>query len=245
VHVAHLQVAPVKGLAVVPRSEVVIAPHGVAGDRALFLLTGEGSVVTLRRFPQLSALVPSVDEAAGTLAVRFPDGRVVSQPLPLTGEPVAALLFGRERRGLAGGGPVADAIAAVAGVRLRLVVIDPGGHGWDEGPVSLLSTATVRAVRGGSADSARFRMTVTVEGAVAFEEEAWLGTEIRIGDAVLGDVRPLSRCVVIERSAATGQHDWRGLRQLMDVRPDGRPTLGVVASVVRSGVVRVGDPVRW
>jgi uncharacterized protein len=242
--VRSLQIAPVKALAVVSRDAVTIGPHGVADDRRLFLVTDDGAVATLRTVPQLVTVVPTLDLVTGTVAVDLPDGRRVEQRLTTRGPVVRARLHGRHRVGMVTRGAVGEALSEVAGVRLHLVMTDGSGHGWDEGPVTVLATESVRAVRGAAdRDMARFRMTVGVEGIAAFEEESWTASRIHVGEAVLGGARPLGRCVVIERSPASGQRDWRGLRRLAACHPAGRIRLGVVASVLRPGVVRVGDRV--
>jgi uncharacterized protein YcbX len=242
--VSHLQIAPVKALAVVSRDEVTIGPHGVAEDRRLFLVTDDGSIATLRTIPRLVTVTPTLDLRARSLAVELPDGRRVEQPLTARGPVVRPRLHRRHRVGVVVPGPVADTLSEVAGVRLRLVVTDGRGQGWDEGPVTVLATESQRAVRGAAeGDAARFRMTVGVEGAAAFEEESWTTSRIHVGEAVLAHARPLGRCVVIERSPDSGERDWRGLRRLADCHPAGRVSLGIVASVLRAGRVRVGDRV--
>lgn len=242
--VSHLQIAPVKALAVVRRDEVAIGPHGVAEDRRLFLVTADGSIATLRTIPQLATVVPALDLRAGTVAVQLPDGRRVEQRLTSRGPLVSPRLHGRHRTGVLAPGPVGEALSEVAGVQLRLVLTDGRGHGWDDGPVTVLAGESARAVRGAAdADAARFRMTIGVEGVPAFGEESWTASRIHVGEAVLHQARPLGRCVVIERSPASGARDWRGLRRLADCHPAGRISLGIVASVLRPGLVRVGDRV--
>lgn len=235
-----LRIAPVKGLATVMRPEVWLGHAGVAGDRRLFLLRADGSVVTLRRLPTLAQVVPSLDLDAGTIAVRLPDGTVARSDLAGAGEEVAASLFGRDRSGRVLAGAAADALSAYVGEPLRLVLGEPG-IGWDEGPVSIISRASVDAVGPppGGPDPTRYRMLVELDGLPAYAEDAWVGRRVRLGEAVVEVSHALDRCVVVNASPVTGEQDWAGLKTLAAVR--GQLTLGVIATVAEPGVVAVAD----
>ncbi len=242
VTVSRLQIAPVKGLSVVECDSLHLDSTGVAEDRLLYLLAADGSVATLRQHPRLAAVRPSLDLAAATLCLTFPDGSRLSGGLDDVGEPVTATLYGRTRPGRVLGGDLAEAVSAYAGAPLRLVLHDHPGLGWDEGPVTLISRASMAAVAPGDDQSRarRFRMLVEVDGPTAYTEEAWVGRRVRVGSAVLAVDAPLGRCLVIDRSPDHGRADWSGLKDLVRVRGD--VGLGVIADVVAPGTVRVGDP---
>src|SRR5438874_2663327 len=144
--VTALHIAPVKGLASVPRQRVSLEEQGVAEDRRLFLVRPSGAVATLRQLPALAGVVPELDLAAGTLRATLPDGAGSLTVLGATAEPVEAELWGKPRTGLRLPGAVEDAIRSVAGEELRLVLCDRTGVGWDEGGVSLVALASARAV---------------------------------------------------------------------------------------------------
>jgi uncharacterized protein len=245
--VVALTIAPVKALAGVRREQVLLERDGVAEDRRLLLLAADGSVITQRRHPSLTSVVPDLDLDQGSLSVTLPDGTVARSPLRPTGEPLHATLFGKPRCGRLVDGAVGDALSAYVGEPVRVVLADTVGVGWDEGPVSLVSTSSVMAVgapRGaGSSAADRFRMLVEVDGALAYEEETWVGRDLRLGGATLRVSHRLGRCVVIDHSPVTGAKDWPGVRTIARTRGPESVTLGVIAEVLGQGTVRVGDHV--
>lgn len=240
--VSTLRVVPVKGLATVARDYVCIDQHGVAEDRRLFLLDDGGSVVTLRSHPRLVQVVPDLDLDRGVISLTLPDGRRASSPLDEAGAPVQAHLYGKDRAGRVLDGDVADALTVMAGERVRLVVADRTGVGWDEGPVSILGRASAEAV-GGERDRARYRMLVEVDGADPYEEDSWVGQEVQLGTAKVRVTHQLQRCAIITQSPATGDKDWEGLHALASTRGRDLLCLGVIAEVVTPGRVSLGDEV--
>jgi hypothetical protein len=245
--VSRLHVSPVKSLALVPRQQVRLDADGVADDRRVFLLRADGTVVTIRRFPTLVRVTPELDLDAGALTVTFPDGHTVASDLAVAGEAVRARLFGKDRHGRVLPGPVADALSEYVGEPLRVVFAERVGVGWDEGPVSLLGEASAAAVETPPAangdGSTRYRMLIEVQGTKPYEEDSWVGREVRVGDVRLSVTQSLERCVVITYNPMSGNKDWAGLNAIIDHRGRDQLTLGVIASVSEPGVLRVGDPV--
>lgn len=245
--VTKLRVAPVKGLGVVRRERVLLETQGVAEDRRLFLLRTDGSVVTQRRYPELTRVLPDLDLARGTLSVTFPDGTAATSHVNETGEELRATLFGKDRSGRLVPGPVAEALSDHVAEPLRLVLADSTGVGWDEGPVSILGRASADAVEvpdgHGASATERFRMLVEIAGTAPYAEDSWVGAQLRLGAAMVRVTQPLGRCVIINHSPDTGKKDWDGLRTLAALRGHERVTLGVIATVDRPGEVRVGDTV--
>jgi uncharacterized protein YcbX len=243
--VVALTIAPVKALAGVRRDLVLLEPDGVADDRRLLLLAADGSVVTQRQHPSLTAVVPDLDLDRGWLSVTLPDGTVATSPLRATGEPLHTTLFGKARSGRLVTGAVAAALSDYVGEPVRLVLAEKAGVGWDEGPVSLVSTSSVTAVGAPPGDASspadRFRMLVEIEGAEAYEEDSWVGRDLLLGGATLRISHRLGRCVVIDHSPVTGRKDWPGVRTIARTRGQDSVTLGVIAEVLRPGTVRVGD----
>lgn len=243
--VSGLRVAPVKALSLVSMQTLQLTRDGAPEDRRLFLLRADGSVVTMRRFPELTRVVPDLDLAAGTLMVNLPDGTVATSSLATTGERVEATLFGKDRSGVLIGGSVPQALSSYVGEQLRLVFAQQVGVGWDEGPVSLVGQTSVSAVDtpadAEGSDVSRYRMLIDVTGTEPFEEDGWVGGTVAVGEAVLRISHPLKRCVVIDYSASSGRKDWDGVRTLIARRGAGATTLGVIAEVEKSGEVHVGD----
>ncbi|HET9859151.1 MAG TPA: MOSC N-terminal beta barrel domain-containing protein [Nocardioidaceae bacterium] len=245
--VTSLRIAPVKALAAVTRDRVRLERAGVPEDRRLFLLHADGTVATMRQFPELTRVVPDLDLDAGTLTVSLPDDSTARSDLSAADGSVQTTLFGKDRYGRLLPGPVADALSDYVRQPLRLVLADTTGVGWDEGPVSLVGRASADALGAptelGRPTRGRYRMLVELDGTAAFEEDAWVGDRLRLGQAVVRVTHTLERCVVINYSPSTGARDWSGLRALADERGPDRLTLGVIAAVEQPGEIRVGDSV--
>ncbi len=146
-------------------------------------------------------------------------------------------------------GPWAEALSSFAGVAVRLMRPDRR-HAFDALPVSLLSAASIDALRESSGNHGlevrRFRPNVLVSGAeAAHEEDGWLQRDVQVGTAV---VRPLMRdprCAIITHSPDTGERDFDTLRAITAYRTD-QPkevNFGVYAGVITPGEVRVGDEI--
>ena len=247
--VARLQVVPVKGLAALPRQQVHLGVDGVAEDRRLLLLRADGAVATMRRFPELVSVVPDLDLANGTLTVTLPGGRSAVSDLGSAGDLVTSHLYDRDRPGRVVPGAVSEALSGLVGEPLRLVLTERVGLGWDEGPVSLLGRASAAAVATppdrdhDALSTERYRMLIEVEGSAPFEEDSWVGRRVRIGQALIRVTHALERCVVINHHPRTGATDWAGLKTIVARRGRDQLTLGVIARVDQTGVIRVGEPV--
>src|SRR5581483_1323301 len=189
------------------------------------------------------------DEPAERLRLTFPDGKVVDDAVTL-GEAASTRFFGLyDVPGRVVLGPWAEALSSFAGVAVRLMRPDRR-HAFDALPVSLLSAASIDALRESSGNHGlevrRFRPNVLVSGAeVAYEEDGWLQRDVQVGTAV---VRPLMRdprCAIITHSPDTGERDFDTLRAITAYRTD-QPkevNFGVYAGVITPGEVRVGDEI--
>jgi uncharacterized protein YcbX len=89
-------------------------------------------------------------------------------------------------------------------------------------------------------------MLFEIEGVRAHEEDEWIGTQVRIGEATVHVHGDVGRCAVTTHDPDTGETDVDTLKALAQYRRDGvkEPLpFGVYASVVVPGRVRVGDEV--
>ena len=252
--VSRISIAPVKGLALRRVDAVDVGVNGVAENRRLHFVDAAGRFVNGKTSMRLSLVASDLDLAAGTLALEFPEGDVVTGPLTL-GEPVETVFFGRPAAGRLVTGPWNAAISAWSGVPLRLVMADEEGAATDRGPdagVSIVSAASVEdlAHTGGAEalDSRRFRMLFEISGVEPYGEDAWIGRALQIGDAVVQPRGNVGRCVVTTCDPATGERDFDTLGVLATYRGDIETSeplpLGVVGGVLTPGRVRVGDAVR-
>jgi hypothetical protein len=150
-------------------------------------------------------------------------------------------------------GPFSAALSAHIGAPLRLVARANGTSSADRGArgaVTLVSEGSLEAlagVAGVQLDPRRFRMSIEVRGARAFEEDGWLGSEVRVGEAVIRPEGHVGRCLVTSRHPDSGRIDVPTLELLRELRGDAETTeplaLGVYASVLSPGAVTVGDAV--
>jgi uncharacterized protein YcbX len=241
--VSSITIAPVKALALVARDRVELTPEGVVENRRFHLVDDRGRLVNGKRRGPLVQVRPDYDEAAGTLALHFPDGTTVADEVAV-GEEVASNFFGRSRQGRLVLGPFSAALSSFAGTTLHLVRAARPGLAVDRGragAISLLSEAAC-----GDYDPRRFRMLFGIGGIPAHAEDDWIGHRVRIGEAVVRPTGHTGRCLITSQDPDTGVADMDMLQVIRDGRPDDRSEplpFGVHGSVAVPGVVRIGDPV--
>ena len=252
--VVRISIAPVKALHLVNPDEVELGTAGVTGDRRFWLLDSDRRLVNGKRHPELMRVHPEWDEESRRLALTFPGGSVVEGEVE-PGEPVAAELYGTPHPSRTVPGPWQEALSEFAGVPLKLLWSEGGAQdrGNDRGGwasvISRGSLGRMRAKAGVSepVDGRRFRMLFEIDGVEPHEEDAWLGRQVAIGDAVIVPLGDVGRCVVTTCDPDTAVSDFDTLKLLADYRRDGvtEPLpFGVYCDVAVPGRVRVGDPVR-
>ena len=253
--VAELSIAPVKGMRLAHPEAVAVGPTGVGDDRRFFLVAADGRQYDARLGP-LQAVEPALG-GAGTLDLRFPDGRTVSGPVVL-GERSAGRVTWDDDRPVAGRrlvGPWSDALSEYLGEPVELLQAVESRRAIDVAPVTLVGDGSVERLErelGTPLGSRRFRMTMTLRGLEAHEEDTWYGRTLAIGDCRLRIDGPVPRCVATTHDPRTGVRDHATLRGIVAYRdpvemPDGsvvNAPFGVYATVERPGEVRVGDTVR-
>lgn len=224
--VAGLHRYPVKSL-VGERLEVAeIVERGMHGDR-LWAVRDEdgklGSGKSTKRFRRMEGLLDLSAAYDGDVpALTFPDGRL------LRGDDPA----------------VHEALSAHVGRPVTLAREAEVSH-FDDGPVHLVTTSSLRAVEqrlGEPVDPRRFRPNLVVDaGAIdGMVEAGWVGRRLRVGEVVLEVTAPMPRCVMVNLP----QVGLEATRVLDVVGEVNDADLGVLATVVTPGRVRVGDPVR-
>jgi hypothetical protein len=110
--------------------------------------------------------------------------------------------------------------------------------------VSVISTATVRALAdaaGVPVDHRRFRMNFVVDlGETPFAEKAWVGRQVRLGNAVIAVHEQDRRCQMITLDPETGASTPAVLKAAGELN---EVYAGVYGSVLAPGGVSVGDAV--
>jgi MOSC domain-containing protein len=250
--VVRINVAPVKSLGLVHPEEVELGERGVVGNRRFWLVDADRRLYNNKRNGPLVRVRPEWDEATRELALTFADGSRVAGVVELAPQPFEVEMYGyplASRRVL---GPWQDAISQAAGEPLTLLWAEEGApdrlHAGTASVVSRASLARLAEAAGEAEplDGRRFRMLFEIDGVEAHEEDDWIGTTVRIGDATLKVNGDVGRCVVTSHDPDTGVTTVDTLKALARYRREGRKEplpFGVYASVLVPGRVRVGDPV--
>lgn len=219
---------PIKSTGGESLGQADIESRGLAGDRlyAVRDVDGKlGSGKNTRRFRRMDGLLRLRSRyVAGTTIPQLlgPDGDVVANPATYLRQHL-----GRDH--------------------VEVAREDQISH-FDALPLHLLSTATLRwvgeALPGVPVDERRFRPNLLIRtppGARPFAEDDWIGRVARIGPHVLVEfARAPLRCVMTNMRQQDLPHSSDVLRLI--ARSHGN-RLGVLASVVQPGSVRIGDGV--
>ena len=222
VRIGSLHRYPVKSMLGESLTTLDVDERGVVGDRAWSVRTVEGKIgsgKSTRRFDAVVGLLAA--RAAlrdGTVVVTLNNGCECSVEDPVAGERLSAWL----------------------GRPLTFARETDVSH-FDDGPVSLIGLASVRALaetRAQFVDSARFRANLVLDTEVAFVEDEWIGRSVRVGTAILEVTMPSPRCVMINMASADLPGQPGNLAALGRLHDN---NLGVIARVVRSGKLTVGD----
>jgi len=234
-HVRELVRYPVKSMAGDPRESATLGWHGLEGDRRFaFRRLGDDTGMpwlTASRLPDLIRYQPiGSDDIRGEAPpthVRTPSGACLELRSPaLTAE-----------------------LNARFGSAVELMKLN---HGiFDEAPVSVISQATIAGIgrqAGFDLDRRRFRANILVEtdSDQPFREDRWVGGMLLFGDreprpAIRVTMRDL-RCMMINLDPETGAQDARVLKTVVRLNDN---NAGVYATVVRPGLIRIGDQVTF
>lgn len=231
--VAALTRYPVKSLGGENLDHVGVAARGLEHDRGWAAYTQDGFIGSgkrTRRFRPVDGLLHWTAAMADDVPVLTgPDGR----------------------RWRADTAEASAALSESCGQPLRLCVEGDVRH-HDDAPVHVLTSASVRALAervGAPLDVRRFRAnllvdlddpgTTTAGTPSTWPEDEWLGRRLLVGEVVLRITAPMPRCVMVNAAQPGLDHDARVLRSLADRGA----RLGVMAEVVRPGVVGRGDRV--
>jgi uncharacterized protein len=251
--VARISIAPVKSLGLVHPDEIELEPHGVRGNRRFWLVDRNGRLFNNKRNGPMVRIHPEWDEQKRQLALTFPDGARVEGTVEL-GEAVDAEMYKHPHPSRRVVGPWEQAISEFVGLPLTLLWAEQhaADRGYCGGTVSLVSRASLERLgaEAGAAepvDGRRFRMLFEIDGVPAHEEDEWLDSHVRVGDATIVLNGGVGRCVVTSHDPDRGVTDLDTLGVLARYRREGRDEplpFGVYGAVVVPGRVRVGDAVR-
>ena len=219
---------PVKSMLGERLRHAFIDDRGLEGDRLWSVRDSDGkfgSGKSTRRFRKMEGLLDLVAQYDGaTPVVSFPGGRTLrgdqeEMHEALTDHVGRAVTLGREQ---------------------------DVSH-FDEGPVHLVTTSSLRCLReavGHDVEERRLRPNLLIDtgGGTGFVEDTWVGRRIAVGaEVLLGICSPMPRCVMLDLPQLSLAADGNLLKNL---RAMNESRIGVVAEVLQPGTVRVGDMVR-
>jgi uncharacterized protein YcbX len=250
--VTALATTPVKGLRVVARPELTLAPSGAPDNRRFYLVDERGWMVNGKHAGTLSTVVADYRHPDRALTLTFPDGEVVGGTVQL-GAPIDTRFFSRPARARPVLGAWSGALSEHVGRALQLVE-SLGRSGVDRGrlgAVSLISRASLRGLarvaETRDIDARRFRMLIEIDGVAAHAEDAWIGAPVRVGAAVVRFAGHVGRCSITTRHPESGLVDLPTLDLLRLYRAGLDTTeplaFGIYGEVLEGGRVAVGDAV--
>lgn len=237
--IAALRHSPVKSMGLAEVESLELGMDGAVDDRRFFLLGDDDRVVNSNRAP--TQCLVEARFADGALALTFPDGRTVAGEPEDRGTVSVGWEAGLTLDAIVVDGPWAEPLSEFVGERVRLARIPEGRGGYSVYGISLIGRPSIDALGLGPLDPRRFRMLIETDGGVPFEEDAWVGHDVRIGEALVRIIETCPRCAVTTRDPATGERDVDALRAMIDAK--GVADLGIYGEVVEPGTIRVGDAV--
>ncbi|HEX2383603.1 MAG TPA: MOSC N-terminal beta barrel domain-containing protein [Acidimicrobiales bacterium] len=241
---------PVKSMQGSPVERIELGLGGVEGDRQWGIVdAASDKVLTAKRWPALLEASARLDDEG--VVITLPDTTEWGSGDPATDKAVSAWLDHDVRL------THADAIAGTP-YELTMDPADDDSEPWDFATppgsfvdlaaVHVVTTASLTAIGGeypeGQWDVHRFRPTALVDTgeAAGFVEDGWVGTQVRLGGAVIEVFMPTPRCAMPGR-AQPAHGLVRDLSIIRTVRDHHENNLGIYATVAVAGPVEVGDPV--
>jgi uncharacterized protein YcbX len=233
--ISELYIYPIKSMAGVSVEEAYVGMDGIFGDRQYAFVRADQAASN--SFPWMTA------RQLTRMILYTPQFEV--RPSPQEPEP-AITVRTPEKTMLAVNDPaLRELLTAESGQPLFLLKCGRGL--FDCQHLSLFSLASVRALAEdiGRIDPRQFRANIYIEptSAEPFAEESWTGGILNVGVEVLAGVTQRDpRCMMINLNPEDAEQNVQVLKTVVKAH---QGQAGIYANVIRPGVVRVGDPIRW
>jgi uncharacterized protein YcbX len=241
---------PVKSLRGERLREMTVTAEGVLGDRAYALRELQyGAIMSAKMWPwmlELRARWRGEPDRGGRVELELPDGSVLDGQAPQAETALSALFKHPVRLEHTRQAPITP--ADIEKIQKGEAFL-PQWKFYDEGPLHLLASGTLRHLRrleGGDSDfdPRRFRPNILIDTGRddgEFIEDRWLSGILEIGGAVrIGSMWPAIRCVMLTNPQKELRHDPAILRAAAQHH---QAYVGVFAGAETPGIVHVGDPV--
>lgn len=265
-HLAALYIHPVKSLRALSIPSVQVDQAGACGDRRFMIVDPSGSFLTQRTVPAMARVGAFLE--ADSLVLRCAGlAELRVRRAPDAGAPLMAVRIWKSEglRAEDCGRAPAEWLEAAIGLPCRLVRIGPAFSRAVKGSargapdivafadaypflvVGEASLGDLNARLGAcSVPMNRFRPNLVVAGCRPYEEDTW--RRFRIGGVVFRAAGPCSRCIITTTDQESGARGAEPLRTLAGYRRDPAQPSSVtfgqnLVHEVKSGILRVGDPV--
>jgi uncharacterized protein len=249
---------PVKGFTREECDCLDVLPGGrIAGDRVLGLRFNDANVagdawgtkldfVALINTPGLTALQLKFDHAAQRLRIKLGDEVLYDDVLNAVGRTrfastIAQYVLSLQNNPIASGTNRLPLRVVGDGFTARYQDREPG-YTTLHGRSSLAALASTLA-EAPELTEQRFRSNIAIDDLGPWEEQNWIGRNLRIGDVEFKAAASVTRCLATHAHPITGKRDLAIMKTLTELFPSERPTFAIMMTAERGGAIRVGDKV--
>jgi uncharacterized protein YcbX len=246
--VARFNITPVKSTSLQHPDAIELGPTGVAADRRFLFIGSDGKRISGGAKGALLGIRSAFDADRDQLMLELPNGTRAEGDAAPDGDAMRVALFDHEVYVRPVPGPFDPAVSQWLARDVMLVRVERPERAGGMRPVSIVSTASVeelgRRANRETPDPRRFRMLVELDGCAPHEEDAWTGSRLRMGNAIVRVGNGVPRCVLTTMHPDTGEQDFPTLAVLATYRRrEDELLFGVYADVEEPGRVLVGDAV--
>ena len=265
IRISELNIYPIKSCKGTALQQAVVGQYGLAGDRALMVVTPDGKFLTQREFERMALIHPVLSDGE-TVTLGAPRMPALSVPINRDGLRLTGQVWRNTVSVADQGDAAAEWLTTFLGQPVRLVGPAPDftrklnsdyakresdETAFADGyPVLLISQAAlddlnVRLIEKGAeaVPMNRFRPNIVVSGCEAFAEDTW--AQIRVAEVVFDLVKPCPRCPIPTIDQEAGVRTPEPIKTLNTYRrtADGSVMFGQNLIHANNGRIQVGDEV--